>query len=102
MADITKAREALVERILGEDGRASPAQRRAAFNNSALPDPLGALINKVVEHAHKVTDADITAVTASGTSEDQIFEFVVCAAIGEAIRQYDTALAALDTATLKE
>lgn len=33
--------------------------------------------------------------------EDQIFEIVVCAAIGEATRQYDTVLAALDAVTGK-
>jgi hypothetical protein len=45
------------------------------------------------------TEEDIAAVKASGLSEDQIFELVVCAAIGQATRQYDTAFAALDTAT---
>jgi AhpD family alkylhydroperoxidase len=34
--------------------------------------------------------------TASGLSEDQIFEIVVCAAVGQATRQYDAALAALE------
>jgi hypothetical protein len=41
-------------------------------------------------------------VKASGLSEDQIFEIVVCAAIGQAVRQHDTALAALEAATKKE
>ena len=45
------------------------------------------------------TDEDITAARASGISEDQIFEMVVCAAIGQASRQYDTALEALEAAT---
>jgi len=44
----------------------------------------------------------MAAVTASGLSEDQIFEIVVCAAIGQATRQYDTALAALAAATERE
>jgi hypothetical protein len=35
-------------------------------------------------------------------SEDQVFEIVVCAAIGESARLYDTALAALQSATGKE
>ncbi len=98
-SDITKTREALVERILHGDGMAPPAQRRAAFDNAALPEPLRTLIDKVVKHAYKVTDADVTAVRTSGTTEDQIFELVVCAAVGEASRQYDMALAALDAAT---
>ena len=99
MSDITHARKALVARILEGHGNASPAQRRAAFDNAGLAEPLRTLIDKVAKHASKVTDADIAAATASGVSEDQIFELVVCAAIGQATRQYDTALAALDAAT---
>jgi hypothetical protein len=37
----------------------------------------------------------------SGLSEDQVFEIVVCSAIGQATRQYDGALAALEAATRK-
>jgi alkylhydroperoxidase family enzyme len=99
VSDIKQARKALVARILEGDGKASYAQRRAAFDNAALAEPLRTLIQKVAKHAYKVTDEDIAAVRASGLSEDQIFEIVVCAAIGQATRQYDTALAALDGAT---
>ena len=102
MSDITKARRAMVERILKGDGRASHAQRRAAFDNTGLAEPLGTLIDKLTKHAYKVTDEDIAAARASGLSEDQIFEIVVCAAIGQATRQYDRALAALEAATAKE
>ena len=56
----------------------------------------------VAKHAYKVTDEDIAAARASRLSEDQIFEIVVCAAIGQATRQYDTALAALEDATEKD
>jgi hypothetical protein len=99
MSDITRAHKALVTRILEGDGRASPAQRRAAFDNTGLAEPLRTLIDTVANHAYTVTDNDIAAVRASGLSEDQIFELAVCAAIGQATRQYDTALAALDAAT---
>jgi len=61
---------------------ASPAQRRAAFNNAGLAEPLSTLIDKVARHAYRVTDGDIAAARASGLSEDQIFEIIVCAAIG--------------------
>jgi hypothetical protein len=98
MSDIAQARKALVGRILEGDGRASRAQRRAAFENAGLAEPLTILIDKVAKHAYKVTDEDIAAARASGLSEDQIFELVVCAAVGQATRQYDTALAALDEA----
>lgn len=98
MTDIRKAREALVERILEGDGRAPHSRRRAAFDNAGLAEPLSTLIDKVARHAHKVTDQDVAAAKASGLSEDQIFELVASAAVGQATRQYDAALAALDVA----
>jgi alkylhydroperoxidase family enzyme len=99
MSAFMQARNAVVARILEGDGRASHAQRRAAFENAGLAEPQRTLIDKVAKHADKVTDEDIAAARASGLSEDQIFEMVVCAAIGQATRQYDSALAALDAAT---
>jgi alkylhydroperoxidase family enzyme len=98
MSDIRQARKALVSRILEGDGKASSSERKAAFNNSDLAAPLGVLVDKVVRHAHRVTDEDIAAARESGLSEDQVFEIVVCAAVGESTRQYDRALAALEAA----
>jgi hypothetical protein len=95
MSDIMQARKALIARILEGDGRASPAQRRAAFDNRGLAEPLRTLADKVASHAYKVTDETIAAAKAAGFGEDQIFELVVCAAVGQATRQHDTALAAL-------
>ncbi len=102
MSDIRQARKALVRQIFEAAGKTSPSERRAAFNNSELAEPLGALVDKVARHAYAITDEDINTVRASGFSEDQIFEMVVCAAIGQASRQYDAALAALDAAAGKE
>lgn len=98
MADIRQARKALMSRILEGDGQAAASERRAAFENSGLAGPIRGLADKVARHAWQVTDQDIAAARASGLSEDQIFEIVVCAAVGAATRQYDTALAALDAA----
>jgi alkylhydroperoxidase family enzyme len=102
MPAIGQAQKALVRRILEGDGKALPSERKAAFNNRGLAEPLGALVDKVANHAYGVTDEDITAAKVSGFSEDQIFEIVVCAAVGQATRQYETALAALNHATGKE
>lgn len=102
MSDFKNAHQALVTRILEGDGRASRAQRLAAFDNEGLGEPMKTLIGKVARHAYKVTDDDVAAVRASGLSEDQIFEMVVSAAVGEATRQYHAALAALDAAAGKE
>lgn len=102
MSQIEAARQALVERILNGDGRASPAQRRGAFDNTGLSQPLANLVEKVARHAHKVADEDFTVTLESGLSEDQIFEVVVCAAIGQATREYDAAVAALGAAAGRE
>src|SRR5580658_2658065 len=99
MSNIKEMRTALTTKVLGGAGKTSPSERRAAFNNTDLSEPLATLVEKVAMHACRVSDEDIAAVKASGLSEDQIFELVVSAAIGQATRQYETALAALETAT---
>jgi hypothetical protein len=99
MSNFTRARQVLIARTLDGDGRASHALRRAAFDNAGLAAPVSTLVDKVAKRAYTVTDDDIAAVRASGLSEDQILELVVCAAIGQATRQYETALAALEAAT---
>jgi hypothetical protein len=84
-------REAVVRRVLDGDGKTSAARRRAAFDHA---DPLP-LLDKVTSSAWKITDDDVAGAKATGLSEDEIFELVACAAIGQATRQLDAALAAL-------
>ena len=102
MTDIRQARQGLVQRILEGKGTASHAQRRAAFDNAELEEPMHTLIEKVARHSERVTEEDITAPQVSGLSEDQIFELVVCAAVGQATREYETALLALAAVSKKE
>ncbi|MGV0740964.1 hypothetical protein [Mycolicibacterium sp. XJ870] len=101
MTDITKLHDALVTRVLESDAMTSRETRRAAFDNAGRSEsgPIRTLIEKVAHHADQVTDEDVDAVRATGLNEDQIFEIVVCAAIGQATRQYDNARAALSIAT---
>lgn len=101
MSDIRQARNALIARMLEGDGTASHTLRRAAFDNTGLAEPLSTVIDKLTKQAHEITDADIAAARAADLSEDQVFEIAVCAATGQATRQYETALAALDVATKK-
>ncbi len=93
------AYRALVDRVLNGEGRASAEQRASAFSNAGIAPPLDALIGKVVTSPAKVTDADFAAAKASGFSEDQLFELVISAAVGESTRLYDAGLAALAEAT---
>ena len=93
------AHRALVDRILNGEGRASRDQRSRAFGNEGLAPPLDGLIGKVATTPTQVTDADFAAAKASGCSEDELFELVVCAAVGQSTRLYEAGLAALAEAT---
>jgi alkylhydroperoxidase/carboxymuconolactone decarboxylase family protein YurZ len=94
------AHRALVDRVLTGEGRAAAEQRARAFSNDGLSPPLDALISKVATRPAEVTEADIAAAKASGCSEDQIFELVICAAVGQSARLYEAGLAALAEATV--
>jgi hypothetical protein len=91
----------LVVRLIDGEGRASMELRRAAFGRTELNDSIRNLVEKVAMHAAQVTDTDFDSARQAGLSEDQIWETVICAAVGQAARQYEAGLAALD-ATLDE
>jgi hypothetical protein len=102
MSNIQEARAALIARILEGKGEASREQRQRAFDDEHLAGPIGALADKIARHASRITDDDMAAAKASGLTEPQLFEIVVCAAVGQAARQYDAALAALAAVTRKK
>jgi hypothetical protein len=92
----------LVNRVLKGEGYSSLPTRQAAFNNSTdQPPALRSLVENVAHNAHKITDSDIAAAKQTGVSEDQLFELIICAAVGQASRQYESGLSALAEA-LKE
>jgi hypothetical protein len=93
------AHRALVDRVLNGEGRASAELRTQAFSNDGLAPPLQTLIGKVATRPTQVTEADFAAAKASGFSEDQLFELVICAAVGQSARLYEAGLAALAEAT---
>ena len=89
------AHRALEDRILNGEGRASPEQRARAFGNAGLAPPLDGLLGKVATRPTQVTDADFAAARAADVTEDELFELVICAAVGQSARLYDAGLAAL-------
>ena len=89
----------LVNRILHGPGRAPADQRAHAFDNAKLPEPLRTLLDKVATTSAQVTDADFATAIEAGFTDDQLFELVICAAVGQSTRQYDAGLAALAEAT---
>ena len=94
--------KALVFRILDGEGTASKSERKAAFDKSANSNQLKNLIDKISDFSFKITDEDFDEVIKSGFNEDQIFELVICAAVGQATRQYDIAYSALNQALKME
>ena len=92
-------RETVVQRAVHGRGMATGAARLAAFTNQGVDAPARALLDKVIRGAWTVTDADVAATKAAGVSEDEIFELTVCAALGQATRQLEAALAALAAAS---
>lgn len=97
-ASATRLRQAVVARVLEGQGRTGSAARLAAFDNHDVPEPARALVDKVAQNAWKVTDDDVAAVRRAGVSDDEIFELVIAAALGQSTRQLDAALDALDIA----
>ena len=88
-------REAVIGRAVAGPGHADPAMRRAAFDNAGVDSRARRLVDKVARHAWKVTDEDLAAAKAV-LPEDVIFELVVCAALGQAARQWRAATDALE------
>jgi hypothetical protein len=89
------AHQALVDRVLNGKGKASQGQRAQAFSDAGVPAPLQALVSKVATRPAQVTDGDFAAAKAAGFSEDQLFELVIAAAVGQSARLYEAGLAAL-------
>lgn len=94
----TRSRKEVVERALHGSAATTGDARRAAFDNRGVPEPARALVDKVTKTAWKVTDDDVAATKRAGLGDDEIYELVVCAALGQSTRQLEAALAALDAA----
>ena len=77
-------------------GRTDPALRQQVASGQPPPE-LAALVQKVRDHAYKVTDGDVDALRAR-YSDDELFELIVAAAIGAAEDRLNAALTAVDDA----
>ena len=76
-----EAHRQLVSRLLSGPGRTSPSERRLAFDGAWA------------------SDEELRQALPDGRPEEEIFELVICAAVGAATRQYEAGLAALADAT---
>lgn len=83
--------------VLESKGETRPELRWAVFHKrmADVPADLRVYIEKVSQHAYKVTDEDIKGLVRAGYSEDAIFEITGAAALGAAILRLERGLIAL-------
>lgn len=88
-------RDGLVDRlryaVLEAPAGTEPAVRSAAATGGALPEPVAAYAATVRDRSYRVTDGDFERLAEAGYSQDAIYEITVAAAVGAALRVYDTA-----------
>jgi len=83
--------------VLDGDGDSDAANRRAAAEGTGVPADLQPLIDKIHNHAYRVTDADIARLQAT-YGDDPLFEIIVSAALGASRQRLLAGLQALDDA----
>jgi len=82
--------------VVDGPGSTDSALRRQVASGQPTSE-LTILVQKIRDHAYKVTDDDMDALRAHYT-EDQLFELMVAAAVGAAEYRLKAALAALEEA----
>jgi hypothetical protein len=87
-------RDRVLRRVLEGDAQTPPAKRRDAFERRAPSPDLKTLIEKIHDHAYKVTDADV-ATAQQVYGDDQLFEIIVSAALGASHERLQAGLKAL-------
>ena len=97
----------LVDGLLDGQGDSEPLLRRSVEARAAflsgrtsgqkvdLPQELMIYVDKIAEHAYKVTDDDIETLYKAGYSEDAVFELTLSAALGAGIARLECGMAAL-------
>ena len=90
-----------VHTVLESKGHTDPNLRWAVAHHrtNEVPANLLSFVEKVRNHAYKVTDEDIATLKRSGHSEDEIFELTASAALGAALMRLERGLIALHEST---
>ena len=98
MGETTDRKAAARRAILEGEARTTREERRRAYDGEGADGAVARYIAKVRDAAYKVVDEDVAALREAGLDDDRIFELTVATAVGQATRQYDAAVAALDEA----
>ena len=93
-------RKRLVHAVLTAPGETPEALRRAVLEHASgahdgVPPAFTRYVEKVANHAYRVTDEDIAALRNAGQSDDSLFEITVAAAVGAALHRLERGMAAL-------
>jgi hypothetical protein len=92
----THLQSATRDGVLDGAGASQTAVRRLVASGQPPPE-LAILVQKIRDHAYKVTDSDIDALRAR-YSEDELFELIIAAAVGAAEHRLKAAVAAVESA----
>ena len=95
MTGFDEVRRRVIDRAVTGPGVTSAAARRAAFDNREADPRIARLVQAVAAEAWAVTADDVASPLHAGMTEDEVFELVVCAALGQAVRQLDAATKAV-------
>ena len=87
----------VLKRVLEGPGESDPAVRQAVAAAKGVPADLEALVEKIHQHAYKVTDEDVAALQAK-YGDDRMFEIIVSAALGASRKRLFAGLDALEEA----
>jgi hypothetical protein len=90
-------RDRVLQRVLDGPGESDPAIRRAAADRVHVPDELRSLIDRIHDHAYRVTDEDVARVQAA-YGDDRTFEIIVSGALGASRARLLAGLRALEEA----
>src|SRR5438105_293379 len=90
-----KLRDQVLKRVLDGPGESDPTIRAAAADNRGLPPDLAPLVDKIHNHAYKVTDGDLARLQAA-YGDDRLFEIIVSAALGASRKRLFAGLEALE------
>jgi len=74
---------------------ARAARLAGARSGAPAPAPFANYVDKVAQHAYKVTDADVAGLQQAGNSDDVMFEVTAAAALGAALGRLERGMAAL-------
>ena len=91
------ARDAVLRSVLDGPGETDPSLRHAAAEGVGMPDDLQALVDKIHQHAYRVTDEEIE-VLQKKYGDDQLFEIIVSATLGASRQRLMAGLRALEEA----